>query len=578
MTINEEETLKIHATLVQILESFDPEINLQGLFSKIESALLVLPHEEDTIIAEIISNYILDYSQLKNCEIYTPKSTMRLKHLTEDRLGSIMRELIEKFLVAYFEVKKTYNEETSTSFPEKDYSLRQAFRMYETKFPLYLREIISLNGSEFISYLSNLTTMENYHKKMLVDIFSARSPSGSPHHVVVLQDYMVDQRYNVKTDFRKYIDYCFNEVYPPRTPESNVKSSATIKYYSPYFAVCQSSGMGKTRLILETAADNLPVIYMCFRAPLVQGEPVGSKKLYSFIIDQKNLKNGWLWCIFIMTSIKSMFLVEEDTNPLQSPPIDEKQRYVDIFSTNNKLNTFVNNSIRSEAFWERVIEAYRTVLTNIQHWIGDDSWLKAEEQDCNPPVHSLPSYFTLIQNVVFGNIPQTLKPPRVVIALDEAANLLKIPEISSATTTVVKQVDNFLSFRRALNLFISYSPAFEVMGILVDTNSRLTNFHPSVGADRSDRVNEGSLLLPPFIWFPTSLPAKICKYGNDRDSTRFQVNFVFSKELIDVVPTNENVFNLLACAKLNSNIKIDDVVVADALQKQLPKSLKMSLR
>jgi hypothetical protein len=85
------------------------------------------------------------------------------------------------------------------------------------------------------------------------------------------------------------------------------------------------------------------------------------------------------------------------------------------------------------------------------------------------------------------------------------------------------------------------------MGIFVDTNLRVTNFQPSATADRSERVMEGKLLLPPFIWLPTSLPSQHCKYNNDRDNFRIQLSYYFSKT-VDSPPAPETV-HLLSCIK-----------------------------
>ena len=61
--------------------------------------------------------------------------------------------------------------------------------------------------------------------------------------------------------------------------------------YSPYFALCQSSGTGKTRLVLELArsmdAIEVPeyrVIYICLRDLLASGSPARTKTISDFIL------------------------------------------------------------------------------------------------------------------------------------------------------------------------------------------------------------------------------------------------------------------------------------------------------
>lgn len=81
------------------------------------------------------------------------------------------------------------------------------------------------------------------------------------------------------------------------------------KFYAPFTSICQSSGTGKTRLILE-CADSLPMIYGVFRADSDRSYP-------------RNL-NGFLNFMNMSPLVQLMTLIQNSLiNPLSLVKLDE---------------------------------------------------------------------------------------------------------------------------------------------------------------------------------------------------------------------------------------------------------------
>ena len=100
-------------------------------------------------------------------------------------------------------------------------------------------------------------------------------------------DYKTVPTGDVRNVLLKYIDKCAKLFY---TPESSSTESSN-RYYSPYITIVQSSGYGKTALVLEIAKQ-IKSYYICLREEGSSGEPkrtsaVANSKYFSGISEGK---------------------------------------------------------------------------------------------------------------------------------------------------------------------------------------------------------------------------------------------------------------------------------------------------
>ncbi len=124
--------------------------------------------------------------------------------------------------------------------------------------------------------------------------------------------------YDVLKIFRNHITYSYT-----------IFALERSKWYSPYFALCQSSGTGKTRLILELARhmDQMPVpeyyvVYVCLRKETSAGYPPRSRKIGDFILS----KAGINWSIFLYVLrlyIQDLDIVPTMTDLMLSETVQE---------------------------------------------------------------------------------------------------------------------------------------------------------------------------------------------------------------------------------------------------------------
>ena len=107
--------------------------------------------------------------------------------------------------------------------------------------------------------------------------YTLTEEATAPLSEVFTSDYKTVPRGDVRNVLLKYIDNCAKLFH---TPESSSESSKN--YYSPYITIVQSSGYGKTALVLEIAKQ-IKSYYICLREAGSSGEP----KRTSAVADSK---------------------------------------------------------------------------------------------------------------------------------------------------------------------------------------------------------------------------------------------------------------------------------------------------
>jgi len=234
---------------------------------------------------------------------------------------------------------------------------------------------------------------------------------------------------NYVNNFHRHIDFCFSKY---RADNS----------YSPYVALIQSSGYGKSRLIAEIAQD-VYVVYVCFRPPKSTGYPPRSSIASKILDKMPHQQISWF-----ETFLECTFAV---------------------------LGRMVQDGLTPSECWEMQMdpskesEFWADVTTNLQRTLKTSS----------PTMDSLPE-----------QLYETDVPLKFMLCLDEARIL---------TTTIheAKERSLFRIIRRALQ-DIGWK---NFMCVMLDTAGSLSNFAPTEERDPSLRLptTKPLKLLPPFV-------------------------------------------------------------------------------
>lgn len=329
--------------------------------------------------------------------------------------------------------------------------------------------INDVNTNPQLGIDSNLSTEINTHflnddengmRRCLAEIFSILNMSWKfPDELGVIIDVQAGLSEYINKNptldfvsiFLTHINYCFR-IY--------CDGLAKETYYSPYFTIVQSSGYGKTRLILETAklsgreiavfAGKLYVIYICLRKPSESGWPSKSKIIADYILQHIECEQSF-WEKLIQSTLYCL----NEWDQTHSGGFDA-------------VRLMLDHSYQQE-FWS-------AVLRNIK------------------------SNHSMVHNQPDG---------KVLFVIDEASNLLDNRTVGKETTrdlgvdsTTTTKDWSFFQFRRALK---GKGRGESIMGVLLDTNSTICNFMPLSHFDKSARVANGQKLLPPFYTFPPLL-------------------------------------------------------------------------
>ena len=232
-------------------------------------------------------------------------------------------------------------------------------------------------------------------------------------------------------------------------------------YYSSYLAICQRSGSGKTRLMLELGKRFCPLFYVCLGGPLPSPRDIVvhlKEKLKGTSLEDsvKKAQKFFAAC--------GQFLCDElEKEGLPKPHTAEYLKVCRSLVATFQPSDKTGNE-KMKATWIKIIE------------MSEKSNL---------------SYATVMNKLKSEGIPH------FILAIDEARGLIAEDEtIGSA----------FRFLRGALKYIVDSEPVHPVpVMLLADTNSRVANFAPIVEQDPSLRdLAEGGDLFRHLCSFPTS--------------------------------------------------------------------------
>ncbi|KAL3663870.1 hypothetical protein V7S43_011282 [Phytophthora oleae] len=235
---------------------------------------------------------------------------------------------------------------------------------------------------------------------------------------------------------------------------------APNKFKAPYVAVAQSSGFGKSRMILELAVKamtdkdlNMRVLYMCMRPQNSTGYPKATTSLYQ-----------WLF-------------------PDEAEESDIVKRLQAIFHY-------------ATEYWDTVQTQWLEVFTDTMAAADVAKALEKTRERQEVKKTSNPDH----------------KPSNrlVLVVIDEARNVFSNPSSG---------LDRFRMLRHALvSANDGVGDEGQIFGVLVDTNSRIADLSPPATLDPSSRRDDdtGSFtLFPPFVLTHT-MDANWLQYCRDK--------------------------------------------------------------
>ena len=263
---------------------------------------------------------------------------------------------------------------------------------------------------------------------------------------------------------QEYHNVHFVEALCNFTEESARSYEPLSRIYAPYFSFLQSSGMGKSRCILEMGCRKHLVVYCCVREENSTGFPLATH--------HPNFFMGWDerdWALYLCASVQSMRNVWADDGDM------DKKSWMDY------------HVLESTAAWAQKVRGTLGALKKeplMVKCLNDPSadWISAVQCLFSDELAKLYAAVNRIRE-------QGRELPLLVFVFDEAGFLTKNPESRA-----------FSEFRRGLKATFPYhgSDKFSCIALLTDTTSVITNFAPPRLRDPSMRLVVDFRLMPCF--------------------------------------------------------------------------------
>lgn len=256
--------------------------------------------------------------------------------------------------------------------------------------------------------------------------------------------------------------------------------SAIFRYHSLCFSIVQSSGFGKSRLVLEAGKAHLNVVYCCLRSPQSNGYPLCNRNVYQFIQQHNSVEDLKLFiiCTYTMacsegstSNVPPMFLRENEG--------DENEKFENFW---DEVIELVNRCRTDELAMARVISKFvrgqSAAVTDYR-----------EESFCVSLKYQIKSEKGKTVQVE-GNFLTHL-----VIVFDEARTLLD--------ENCNKTVSTLRNFQKAQQELKSKTCVLA----FIDTLLTISQYKPLISLDPSLRpVDQRSELLPAFYEILTADP------------------------------------------------------------------------
>ena len=235
--------------------------------------------------------------------------------------------------------------------------------------------------------------------------------------------------------------------------------------YSPYFSLFQSSGIGKSRCLLEMGRNDHMMLYCCVRDRQSSEFPRAAHRPEEF--------NGWSetdWSLYLCASVRAM------AHTWATGQVKDMGGWIDYHAIEEP-----------DAWGKTVIGQFQAIKREFG----------ASSQEANPDIfatRSISAMFLAELEGLYKAVNTTLQSlsslPLLVFVFDEAGFLLKSIDQNM-----------FSKFRRGIKSIFPFhgSARFSCISILTDTMSAISNFAPPTHMDHSVREIGGELMAPFYL-------------------------------------------------------------------------------
>lgn len=297
-------------------------------------------------------------------------------------------------------------------------------------------------------------------------------------------------------------------------------------YHSLYFSVVQSSGYGKSRLLLEAGKTKVHSVYACLRKTNSSGYPFANYGLKKFLTDYcSTISNAELFLTLVYYISMVILGCFRPIEILQNLNIPQNRPLHHFEGAGNGYSKF-------HQFWDLVMKAFHVVLKNPA----------ASDELKNKVTEAQAKFYRAAQQKDFSisggfyDLDNERFPSEIVVVFDEARFLLNDrPGIN--LFRVLRSSQQSMKFQNMVLVF-------------VDTISTISNFSPAYIHDPSARPYRVFELLPVFyeiMTYDSLIPTDL----NNADNIRIG-------ELARLFSLGRPVWN--ACFFSKPNITAKDVL------------------
>ncbi len=312
------------------------------------------------------------------------------------------------------------------------------------------------------------------------------SPIQDPNIKDLDFPFQTNQHFDVKTCFTRTLE--------------KLEKDFNNRLYCPNLPVCQSSGVGKTKLLLEMSKDYFLLYFNC-RSPDQQTIPLRTAKFIDMFEAITTVSD---WISLLLAMILALF------NRYKMSP---GKFLRDFHVRNNFVRSFSLDIPTQLKFYEEVLKMHVVIKDQITR-TSDESALEADilkvyrvfvssndpdQFKSNLRNSVVPTEESTPTAATEESKPSRIFPKNILLCFDEASMLFLSSESEKTEMNTC-----FSSFRRALRIFPQdYIP---ILCVVLDTNSKVGNFAPEAKYESSARAKATSTKLPvPYYLFPLQI-------------------------------------------------------------------------
>ena len=335
-------------------------------------------------------------------------------------------------------------------------------KVTDEKVELVSANLAALNLFRFSDLLEmEVESIKSDLTKTISDILAPKESKGHETDELVYTD-----AFNADYEDPKYLVNRFH-----RHLGECLGTWSKTSHYSPYVALVQSSGTGKSRLIRELSKKGVYVIYVCLRDIRDTGYPARSE-LANELLGYQTRKKFMSFLLAALTDLKER--IESETDQMDSTDFYDLCAFQsDQYATNIK----------------KLIKEFELLTEGrIQTDIGD-------------------TCVRLNEKITIDH------GPKIVFAFDEAMSLT-LPDQSDVKSHEIP----FYCLRQALRSLPEFQFGGNAFAVLTDTSSRTSILSPASRIDSSLRVRDkGAKLFDPFYFCQMDIPRRRADSDIDRD-------------------------------------------------------------